>query len=370
MDEPWLGQVREKYRVPLERGEAIAERVRADLDPLSEALILVGSIRRRRHVVADVEFVALPKDPAEFHRALEAAGFEAGGKRRKYTGVLDGIKVEIYAARKPEELGALVLAYTGDALLNVAMRSKAKRMGYKMDQYGIWKGRRAVLQSPDERDFFDFLGMDWHWPEERSLAARTETEKMIRALRRDEDLPADDRAFVERTASDLKTRRYLPPAEEVSLKALYERRTGAKAPVSMGAEELIELGQEWPFGDVAENGVANGFPVDAEPSPEEEDEENELRRAWQMVYDASVGGRGRVVGVAVRPSYGLRDIRIWVATDEPEGRAHWIVYDGPIGEEEARLLDEEPERYLAEIARVMTEDPLPWEGPFEAPWEG
>ncbi len=52
------------------------------------------------------------------------------------------------------------------------MRSIAKRRGLMLNQYGIWKKGRPVLQSEDERDFFEFLGVRYHEPEERSLARR------------------------------------------------------------------------------------------------------------------------------------------------------------------------------------------------------
>lgn len=241
-EEPFLGQVRKKYRISFSRGSKIAEKVYADLRPLSERLILVGSLRRKRPEVADVEFVVLPKDEKDFARAVQEMGFETGAKRRKYTGVLDGVKIELYMAKEPDELGALVLAYTGDYLMNVAMRSKAKRMGYKLDQYGIWKGKKAVLRSPDEKDFFRFLGMDWHEPEQRSLAARSELEKVIRDLLSiTMDLSKDEAYRVLYDSDRLKKDKALDSEEEVHLRELHRKQFG-DARASMGAEELLELG--------------------------------------------------------------------------------------------------------------------------------
>jgi hypothetical protein len=200
-----MGEVRPKERVPLAKGEKIAEVVRAHIEPFTQAMILVGSIRRKRPEIADVEFVIIPKEIEMFDQAAVRLGFSRGAKLRKYTGRSGGLKIEFYIAHEPEELGALMLAYTGDWLFNVAMRSQAKRMGYKLDQYGIWKGRKSVLQSVDEKEFFDFLGMDWHAPEERSLAQRGALRKAVKALlaRR---LSEDSRTAVERAAKILRGR--------------------------------------------------------------------------------------------------------------------------------------------------------------------
>lgn len=83
------------------------------------------------------------------------------------------LPVELYIAHDPEELGSMLMWYTGDYVFNVAMNSIAKRMGFTRNQYGIWHEDVPVLQSVDERDFFDFLGVDWHDPEDRSFKDRS-----------------------------------------------------------------------------------------------------------------------------------------------------------------------------------------------------
>jgi DNA polymerase (family 10) len=76
-------------------------------------------------------------------------------------------------------MGAMLFMYTGDFVHNISMRSIAKRRGWKLDQYGIWDAKtgKPLLQSPDERDFYDFLGVDWHDPEDRSFKDRPKKKK-------------------------------------------------------------------------------------------------------------------------------------------------------------------------------------------------
>lgn len=164
----------EKTRIPLLEGDRIARAVQAELAAMTEVAIVAGSVRRRRPEVGDVELVVLPKDLDCFLFYVEQLGFKGGARKRVRTE--DGFKTELYIAHDPDELGAMLLARTGDYLFNIAMRTRAKKEGWLLNDYGLWKGKTPVVQSPDERDYFDALGMKWHDPEDRSLAHRTKPE--------------------------------------------------------------------------------------------------------------------------------------------------------------------------------------------------
>jgi DNA polymerase (family 10) len=114
--------------------------------------------------------VVLPRDLGRFLAWVEEVGFSGGDRIRRK--VVDGVKVELFIAHHEKELGALVFHTTGDWQWNVAMRAIAIRKGLRLNQYGLWKGAKAVLQSPDEREFFKALGVRYHDPEERSFASR------------------------------------------------------------------------------------------------------------------------------------------------------------------------------------------------------
>lgn len=171
-----LGQPRRKKRIPLARAERLANRLLEDVEPEVEFALTVGSIRRQVPQVADVEIVVLPIDLGQFLEYVGELGF-TGGERIRRAIHSSGVLLEVYIAHDPKELGALVFHGTGDFVFNTAMRSKAKKRGLKLNQYGIWKGDRPVLQSENERDFFKFLGVRYHEPEERSLAARVKPRK-------------------------------------------------------------------------------------------------------------------------------------------------------------------------------------------------
>jgi len=79
-----------------------------------------------------------------------------------------------------EHRGAALLYYTGDDIFNRAMRFKANKMGYSLNQRGLYSGvvrdpkdRRvktntgSLIASETEKEIFDILGVPWQEPHER-----------------------------------------------------------------------------------------------------------------------------------------------------------------------------------------------------------
>ena len=171
-----------KKRTALAKGKQIAAKVERWLKPYARRLLLAGSVRRKRPTIGDIEFVVLPKKSLGVEglaSVLTERGYRVGPSIRTAKKVVDGVKVELYIVHHPEEFGAMAFMYTGDRTFNMAMRKKAMAMGYLLNQYGVWTRdkKRAILQSTQERDFFEFLKVPYHTPEERSFKDRTAEER-------------------------------------------------------------------------------------------------------------------------------------------------------------------------------------------------
>lgn len=179
---PELGAARPRKvkatKLPLAKADQMAGALQDIFWPYVQFGQVVGSVRRRSPTVGDVELVVLPYHLGEFVDLLDQAGFSGGDRKR--VGYIGKVPIEIYLAHDPKEIGGLVFMYTGDWQFNIAMRLKAKKRGLKLNQYGIWKGDEAVLQSEDEVDFFEFLGVRYHAPEERSIARKGKATKRAR----------------------------------------------------------------------------------------------------------------------------------------------------------------------------------------------
>lgn len=325
-----MGQPRSKKRVPMAQAKNVADTMGRAIEPHAEAMVLVGSIRRRRPWIGDVEFVVLPKDPEEFHKIITDMGFQSGEKRRKYSVIAYGLKVELYVARDPQELGGLTLTYTGDYLFNIVMRSQAKKMGYKLDQYGIWKGSKIVFQSPDEKEFFDFLGMDYHTPEERSLAQRGRLRKVVKKLMA-RKLPKGSREAVDRANGILKTRTPLPWDLEEEI-------------VAIASRSHVSMGYQLP--------------------PEEEDVQ-EAREVVQGLYDQSVNRGGIVMYLDVNIAYNV--VQVLAAVREGEDDVIYLLAEmTDLPGEALEQISIDPKEFLEDLVDTAGrgEMQFAWQGPW------
>lgn len=86
--------------------------------------------------------------------------------RGSRNGDYKGVQVNLFDV-KPEEYGAAVLMATGSGEFNVMMRGKAKKLGLRLNQYGLWLGDRRVCDCSTEDMIFAALGMTYVRPEDR-----------------------------------------------------------------------------------------------------------------------------------------------------------------------------------------------------------
>lgn len=163
-----------KTKVPLDRASVSARRLKKALDASADWSVVVGSVRRNALRVGDIDIVALvdERDLGPFLARMEELGFSGGD--RIQSGTFEGLPAQVWLAHRPEELGAMVFAFTGDRLFEIAMRRKAMGWGLLLDQYGVWMRDtdELVFQSPYEEDIFAFLDVPYHRPEDRNLLLR------------------------------------------------------------------------------------------------------------------------------------------------------------------------------------------------------
>lgn len=183
-------------RHPLGVVELFAAELRARW-AASVELVIVGSVRRRRPEVGDIEFVAkapegendplfhaiaatmepeqgslLPGPERPLGRARRGLrpGFLAAGLELSMGG--GTIPVEVHRSR-PRNHGWVVVEYTGPAAFGRLFLSRWKGRwgipshqpasigGHLVDRHGI------VIPVGDEREAFEKCGMDWVEPEDR-----------------------------------------------------------------------------------------------------------------------------------------------------------------------------------------------------------
>lgn len=186
-----------KTKFPRAAALAVAKELCAALRPVTERLIVAGSLRRGKAEVGDVEILFVPKvvEVADglFDRKVESLadgaldallrqgvlarrknvkGSEMWGAQNKLAvHVGSGIPVDLFAATEANWWNYLVCR-TGPGESNIAIASAAKDMGWKWHPYGSGFSRQVGLATEErvvgsEREVFEFVGLPFKEPVER-----------------------------------------------------------------------------------------------------------------------------------------------------------------------------------------------------------
>ena len=168
----------EDDKMKLEEAGVLADKVIHCIEDLCERIQVVGSIRRKRPEVHDVDIVLIPKpQPPFFAFTWDAVATKLQkqlnmklirkGRELMSLGFQDvDLPVDIYKAR-PETWGTLLLIRTGSVDHNVMMCSRAQKMGMMLSASdGVIKDGK-VIASRTEEEIFKALEMDFVPPEKR-----------------------------------------------------------------------------------------------------------------------------------------------------------------------------------------------------------
>lgn len=132
-------------------------------------VVVAGSYRRRRDTVGDLDIVVTAKGSAKVGDRL--AAYEnvkevlAHGPTRTTVVLRSGLQVDVREV--PEQsFGAALLYFTGSKAHNIALRGIANDRGWKLNEYGLFSGRRRIAGGSEE-EIYRKLGLDFVPPEMR-----------------------------------------------------------------------------------------------------------------------------------------------------------------------------------------------------------
>ena len=132
---------------------------------------IAGSIRRRKEVIKDIDIVASVRpedvgDVMDYFTALpDVQSVIAKGDTKSSVILNRGINADLRVVSDDEYPFALHY-FTGSAEHNTAMRSRAKKSGMKLNEYGLFKGEKS-LQCKSEEEIYKALGLTYIPPELR-----------------------------------------------------------------------------------------------------------------------------------------------------------------------------------------------------------
>lgn len=194
----------EKRRFPSESAKTVVRELLVELKPACEKLTVAGSLRRRKALVGDIEFVYVPRmvkvaDPEDFFgqlitvnavdqllakwiaegviaRRLNVQGSTMWGPQNKYAvHCASEIPVDFFASDHARFFNMLVCRTGGEAT-NKEIATRALERGWGWNAYGEGFTRKPSSAGPDyhdvatvrsEQDVFAMAGLRYREPWER-----------------------------------------------------------------------------------------------------------------------------------------------------------------------------------------------------------
>jgi DNA polymerase (family 10) len=153
--------------------EKIEEKFRR-IEGVAQASV-AGSTRRRRDTVGDVDFLVsmvngsgkylVEKIMNTFVSMDDVVKIVGKGETKSSIKTKQGLDMDLRLV--PESsYGAALLYFTGSKDHNIALRRIAIKKGYKLNEYGLFKGEKKI-KGETEEEIYEHLGMEWIPPELR-----------------------------------------------------------------------------------------------------------------------------------------------------------------------------------------------------------
>jgi len=161
----------EKERVLLTIAEPIARDLMERLKtlPVVEKCDAVGSLRRMKETIGDVDIIVASKKPKEviefFVRLPVFKRILASGETKASAIHKHNVRVDLEILSSAD-YGSLLQHFTGSKQHNIHLRTWAVEKGLKISEYGVIK-KGKVYHFSEEKKFYEFLGMQYIPPELR-----------------------------------------------------------------------------------------------------------------------------------------------------------------------------------------------------------
>ncbi|MBI5970379.1 MAG: DNA polymerase/3'-5' exonuclease PolX [Deltaproteobacteria bacterium] len=130
-----------------------------------------GSLRRWKDSLGDLDILVIAKDPVVVMDAFvnhpDVKDAISKGETKSSVTLKSGLQVDLRVLEK-KTFGAAWQYFTGSKEHNIALRDRAKRMGLKINEYGVFTektGKRIAGET--EEDVYKSVGLPWIPPELR-----------------------------------------------------------------------------------------------------------------------------------------------------------------------------------------------------------
>jgi len=136
---------------------------------------VAGSFRRRKETVGDIDFLVGIKDTTDkyliekimntFVTMDDVVKIIGKGETKSSIRTMQGLNMDLRLV-SVHSFGAALQYFTGSKDHNIALRRIAMKQGFKLNEYGLFKGERRI-RGETEEEIYEKLGMEWVPPELR-----------------------------------------------------------------------------------------------------------------------------------------------------------------------------------------------------------
>lgn len=145
-----------------------------------EEVVIAGSLRRRKETIGDIDILVTSKKPAVITKQFLALPFithtYSSGATKTMVRLKNGLDADLRVIPKAS-FGAALNYFTGSKDHNVALREIAIKKGYKLNEYGLYKGSRLIAGKTEE-EIYKALGMRFIEPEMREMTGEIEAARI------------------------------------------------------------------------------------------------------------------------------------------------------------------------------------------------
>ncbi len=166
-----LRAVSGRFNLPVALAHAENFKTHLKKVPGVSAVEAAGSLRRWKDSVGDLDLLVIAKDPASVMDAFvnhpDVKDVIAKGETKTSVKLKSGLQVDLRALDK-KSFGAAMQYFTGSKEHNIALRDRAKRMGLKINEYGVFVEKTDKrIGGETEEDVYKSVGLPWIPPELR-----------------------------------------------------------------------------------------------------------------------------------------------------------------------------------------------------------
>jgi len=147
--------------------------------------VVAGSYRRMKETVGDLDFLVAAEHPhlaiERFVRYPEVKEVGAQGSTRAAVVLACGLPCDLRVV-EPGCFGAALHYFTGSKAHNIALRKLGIERGLKINEYGVWRGKRRVAGETEE-SVYAAVGLPYIEPELREMQGELEAAREHRLPR-------------------------------------------------------------------------------------------------------------------------------------------------------------------------------------------